>query len=72
MTTIGQHIQIRRGRLGWTQEQLARRAGVTMRTVQNVEAGRSPSMRTMTRLAKALRVSIRRLQAVSPWERGWP
>lgn len=41
-----------------TQQELAARAGVALRTVQNIEAGRGANTGTMLALARALGVSI--------------
>lgn len=45
----------------WTQERLATEAGVGLRTVQRLEAGRDASSETLTLVADALRVSVRDL-----------
>jgi transcriptional regulator with XRE-family HTH domain len=48
-------VRAARLRLGLTQEELARRAGVDVRTVRNAETGRRrPSLRTLGRLAEVL------------------
>ena len=44
----------RRGELGITQEEAARRGRVAVRTVQNFEAGRWPNPSTRARLEKAV------------------
>ncbi len=49
--------ELRRSK-GWTQQQLAAESGVTTRTVQRLEAGQDSSMDTLTRIAKALEVSV--------------
>jgi transcriptional regulator with XRE-family HTH domain len=41
-----------------TQQLLAERAGVSIRTVQKLEAGADPRMGTVAKLARALNVSI--------------
>jgi len=46
---------------GWTQELLAEASGITVRTVQRLEAGNDASLDTLTRVAKALEVSVRDL-----------
>lgn len=46
---------------GWTQERLAEVSGVTVRTVQRLEAGNDASLDTLARVATALTVSVRDL-----------
>ena len=59
---LGRRIAAQRRAVGLTQEQLAERAGVNVKTVQGVEQGRTePELRTVTRLAKALGTSIENL-----------
>jgi transcriptional regulator with XRE-family HTH domain len=48
---------------GWTQERLADASGITVRTVQRLEAGNDASLDTLTRVAKALGVQVRDLFA---------
>ncbi|QQD75470.1 helix-turn-helix transcriptional regulator [Curtobacterium sp. YC1] len=48
---------------GWTQERLAEVSGVTVRTVQRLEAGNDVSLDTLSRLAGALEVPLRDLVA---------
>lgn len=44
---------------GWSQERLARRARLSVRTVARIERGKgAPSMATANKLAKALGVTI--------------
>ena len=44
-----------RGRLGWTQEQLAERSGIGQPEISKIERGRkSPTLETYARLAAAL------------------
>jgi transcriptional regulator with XRE-family HTH domain len=51
----GKRIAERRRALHLTQETLAERAGVNVKTVQGVEQGRTePELRTMRRIARAL------------------
>ncbi len=46
-----------RGRRGWSQEQLAKRAGVSLTTVNRAERGvRVPTVMTQFRIAEALGV----------------
>lgn len=39
--SIADQVRLRRLELGWTQEQLAQRAGVTLSTIRNIERGRT-------------------------------
>lgn len=43
---------------GWSQEQLAERSGLSVRTVQRVERGRPPGLATAQALARALDVAL--------------
>ncbi|TDB85272.1 XRE family transcriptional regulator [Actinomadura sp. KC216] len=53
---VAKYAVARRGSLGLTQEQLAERAGVTVKTVYNLEAGeRWPQARTRGAIEDALR-----------------
>ncbi|MFC6885006.1 MULTISPECIES: helix-turn-helix domain-containing protein [Actinomadura] len=52
---IAKYVVARRGSLGLTQEQLAERAGVTVKTIYNLEAGdRWPQARTRSAIEDAL------------------
>jgi transcriptional regulator with XRE-family HTH domain len=44
----------RRAELGWTQKDLAAEAGVSERTIQNLEAGTRPQAKTRHRIERAL------------------
>jgi transcriptional regulator with XRE-family HTH domain len=46
---------------GWTQERLATESGVTVRTVQRLEAGNDASLETLSLIASALHVPVRDL-----------
>jgi len=50
-----------RSQMGWTQERLADESGVTVRTVQRLEAGNDGSLDTLSRVAKAFGVPVREL-----------
>ncbi|SEG11512.1 Helix-turn-helix [Thermomonospora echinospora] len=53
---VAKYVVARRGSLGLTQEQLAERAGVTVKTVYNLESGgRWPQARTRGAIEGALR-----------------
>lgn len=46
---------------GWTQERLAEASGVTVRTIQRLEAGNDASLETLSLVARALEVPVRDL-----------
>lgn len=46
----------------WSQEQLAKMAGLSVRTIQRIEAGHSASLETLKALASVLEVSISTLE----------
>jgi len=48
---------------GWTQERLSEASGITVRTVQRLEAGNDASLDTLSRVARALEVPVRELFA---------
>lgn len=53
---VAKYVVARRGSLGLTQEQLAERAGVTVKTIYNLESGgRWPQARTRGAIEAALR-----------------
>lgn len=54
----GQEISVRRKELGWTQDQLAWKAGVSVRTVRNVEAGILPTAANLWAILGALRLEL--------------
>ena len=56
-------MELRTGK-NWTQEKLADKAIVSVRTVQNIERGRPTQRSTLARLANALGVSARDLMFV--------
>lgn len=49
--------ELRRAK-GWTQERLAEASGITVRTVQRLEAGNDASLETISLVAKALDVQV--------------
>jgi transcriptional regulator with XRE-family HTH domain len=66
----GTFVAKRRKRLGWTQAELAREAGVLRQVVAAVETGRTtPSLTTLERLATALGTQTWRI--VRSAERGF-
>lgn len=50
-------VSAARERLGWSREELGRRARVATRTISNVEAGGAPTVATLTKIADALGLS---------------
>lgn len=57
-TTFAARLRALRAEAGWTQEELATRAGLSRPAIIYLECGeRSPSWDTVTRLAEALNVS---------------
>lgn len=67
-TLDGDRIRELRERLGFTQDVLAREAGLTARTVQAAEAGRRVDAESARRLARGLAVPLARLVVI---DRGW-
>jgi transcriptional regulator with XRE-family HTH domain len=59
-----------RTRKNWTQEKLADKAILSVRTVQNIERGRPTQRSTLARLAEALSVSAHDLMVVQTPVRG--
>ena len=55
---FGKSVQAARLERGWSQDELAEKAGVSRPTVSRVELGQEPSMRTARRLATALGLSV--------------
>lgn len=51
-------MQAARLKQGWSQDELAEKAGVSRPTVSRVELGQEPSMRTARKLAAALGLSV--------------
>lgn len=58
--TISENIKKMRAKLGFTQDDLARKADIKYTTLTKVESGavNKPSVQTMAKIAKALGVSI--------------
>ena len=61
---VGDKVRdMRKGR-GWSQQELADQAGISMQTVSNLETGRHvPGIATLSKIAGALEVSITDLLA---------
>jgi len=57
---IGERVRERRDQLGWTQSELAQRAGVHPSWISRIESGIAPnvSAETVLKLARALAVSV--------------
>jgi putative transcriptional regulator len=48
-----------RKKIGWTQEELAERTGITRAYLSNLESGKySPSLKVAKKLAKSLRLTL--------------
>ena len=64
---LGPLIRAERLKRGWTQEQLARRVGLTQAAISQLERGRQPSTtaRTLARMAEVLDVPLARLLAAA-------
>lgn len=60
---IGRAVREWRKARGMTQEELARAAATCVGTVSLVERGQRPGRHTLTRIARALRVKVRQLEA---------
>ena len=61
--TIGENIKKIRAKLGFTQDDLAKKADIKYTTLTKVESGvvNKPSVQIMAKIAKALDVSIEEL-----------
>jgi transcriptional regulator with XRE-family HTH domain len=57
-------LRERRLARGWSQEQLAERSGLSVRTIQRVENGDSPGLASMTALAAAFGLGVDELVTV--------
>ena len=67
INTVGKRVKILREGNDWTQEELARRANLTVPTIGNIEAGhREPSFSTLVSLCGALKVSADYLLGIKP------
>jgi transcriptional regulator with XRE-family HTH domain len=62
---FGQRVRNHRQRRGWTQQELAGRAGLTHETISNYETGkrRNPSLAIAEAIAGALEVPVAELVA---------
>ncbi len=61
-TCLGTVISMRRKRLGMSQDELAKSAGITRPFISNVEQGqRNPSIGALTSIASALKTKVSRV-----------
>jgi uncharacterized Tic20 family protein/DNA-binding XRE family transcriptional regulator len=59
---VAQNLRQQRRRKGWTQEQLAERSRVTVRTIQRIENAQvEPQLQTLALLAGALELDVQQL-----------
>lgn len=66
---VGKKIRSLRDKKGWTQEELAKKAGLTQSHVSRIEQSKhSPSHKTLVKIAKALGVAVGTLDPVEPFE----
>jgi transcriptional regulator with XRE-family HTH domain len=63
MTHCGERIHLERVKRSWSQEQLAERAGMSVRTIQRIESGQVPALETMRLLADALGIGVDELHS---------
>lgn len=68
--TLGERIAARRKTLGWSQNELARRAGVNHPTLFKIESGQrvNPSIGTIVKIARALGMTAESLVGAEPAE----
>lgn len=59
---FGEHLKEWRKERGWTQEELAGRAGVTQQAVSRVELGGEPGIDVLTGLARAFKTTVEDLR----------
>jgi len=53
------HLKLLRAKRGWSQAALSQRAGLTKEYIARLELGQhDPSLSTLTKLAKALKVTV--------------
>ena len=67
---LGELVRSERGRRGWSQAQLAERAGFATSTIATIERGhqRRPRPRTLRDVARALGLALGLLEAASRWD----
>jgi len=66
--TLATVVVDRRSDLGLTQAELAIKAGVVERTVQNIEAGKRPQPLTLAAIARALGMETAELRRIADSE----
>ena len=68
MATIGQRILLARERRGWTQVELAKRAGLASPTISKIESGATPtpSASVISKIAGAFGVTVSELIEPAP------
>jgi transcriptional regulator with XRE-family HTH domain len=60
--SLGKQIKKQRKKVGFTQDQLAEKSGLSTKYIQFVEsANRTPSLKTLYKIAKALGVKVKDL-----------
>ena len=67
-SAFGDFLRFYRSRIPLTQEELAEKSGISVRTIQRIEAGQSPKGYTLKALIKALEVEEIDLVTVAPME----
>lgn len=70
IVTLGERIAARRKAMGWSQNELARRAGVNHPTLFKIESGQrtNPSIGTIVKIARALNTTAETLVGAEPAE----
>ncbi|OQS39784.1 transcriptional regulator [Chromobacterium haemolyticum] len=63
MRTLGTRVKAEREKRGWTQEALARKAGVGATTITDIETGRSRATTRLIDIARALAVNPQWLES---------
>ena len=59
---VDSRLHVMRGERGWTQAELAQRAGVSRQTINSIETGRfEPSLRLALKLAALFEVQVEAL-----------
>jgi len=71
LVRLGERLKTARWLRGWTQEQLAAKAGLTYRHLQEIERGKvNPTMRTLRELAQVVGRSVSELVDVERARKG--
>ena len=63
LSTVAKNIRQHRKKLGFSQDKLSKLAGVAYNTIVKIESGENPNptIETLTKIAKALDVSVKEL-----------